>query len=728
MPNITYGSAFNANTTYVPGLYQQVIPPAPSVNGAVTAISFVVGTRSWGKLNSPQLMSLPSQANAVYGGIGAPALTDPHDLCTDVTIALGQGNPLNGVGLYAVGVGDGSETQAASAITDTLGNPVLPLLGKWTGIKGNQLSGKCTTGGPGPDQTLTFSGTFTVNDVVALKFVNGTLPTGTVNISYTVVSGDTTATLLATHVAAAINANATLQSAGFTATSALGVVTISWPSSLQSVVITPAINGATILTIGGSITATDVLTLKVLDSGLPGGQIALPYTVQGGDTTTTIATALKNAVNANTLLAAAGITATSSAAVVTLKSVSANQTTYTKTNNVGATETMVFTGGPTELVASARVPSIQLQIVPFPGGGNVETYAGLSGVPANFPAAAAAALSSGLNSARGPSNFVVPGTPAPTANGPLLNTFFTFSGGTDGRNVTSSELVGNSAANPATGIYTAQRLQFQPTGLWIAGLTDQSVYNTIQQFCDQNNIAFGLTFAAGTSTADAVAAKYSYGITDYQCFYFKDWQYFSDTANGVQRLVSPVPYGMGAISALPPWNSPLNVAIKLTGGTERDNPITGSVPYTYDELNSLGQAGIMLLENQGGTIVFENGYNSVGNNDPTSFVEYTRMVNYICATNALTLNQFKGLLTTFKANDAVRGQMATVLNQFFQELLTKERIGGFAVTVDPTNNPNNQLAQHEVAINEQVTFLPSIQTIFSSLQGGTTVITPNQGS
>lgn len=78
------------------------------------------------------------------------------------------------------------------------------------------------------------------------------------------------------------------------------------------------------------------------DAGLAGGLKAVNYTVVAGNTLTNIATGLKNAVNADTSLQAIGVTASSSAAVVTLKSTSVNVTTYTQSTSGGATEVITL--------------------------------------------------------------------------------------------------------------------------------------------------------------------------------------------------------------------------------------------------------------------------------------------------------------------------------------------------------------------------------------------------
>jgi RHS repeat-associated protein len=101
--------------------------------------------------------------------------------------------------------------------------------------------------------------------------------------------------------------------------------------------------GTATATIGGTATAGDVLTFTVHDAGLSGGQEAVSYTVPSGATTTTIATGIAAAINADSNLQAIGVTATSSAAVVTLKSTSVNVTSYTGSTSGGATETVALT-------------------------------------------------------------------------------------------------------------------------------------------------------------------------------------------------------------------------------------------------------------------------------------------------------------------------------------------------------------------------------------------------
>jgi RHS repeat-associated protein len=95
-------------------------------------------------------------------------------------------------------------------------------------------------------------------------------------------------------------------------------------------------------TIGGTITASDTLTITVQDSALSGGQEVVNYTVQSGDTTTTIAANLAAAITADTNLQTLGVNAVSAGKVITFKSASPNQTSFTESTSAGATETITL--------------------------------------------------------------------------------------------------------------------------------------------------------------------------------------------------------------------------------------------------------------------------------------------------------------------------------------------------------------------------------------------------
>ncbi len=92
--------------------------------------------------------------------------------------------------------------------------------------------------------------------------------------------------------------------------------------------------------VGGSVTAGDVLTVTVKDSGLSGGQQAVNYTIQSGDSLSTIAANLAANITLESSLQTLGVNATSSSGIISLKSVSPNITTYAGSSSGGATATL----------------------------------------------------------------------------------------------------------------------------------------------------------------------------------------------------------------------------------------------------------------------------------------------------------------------------------------------------------------------------------------------------
>src|ERR1700693_4226395 len=108
------------------------------------------------------------------------------------------------------------------------------------------------------------------------------------------------------------------------------------------------------ITVGGTVTTSDPLTLNFANPNLPGGTAPAAYTAIGGDTTTTIATGLAAAINASTALKGVQIGATSNGSLVTIQFPSAvpapgtspgapppaNPTAITATVGGSATETL----------------------------------------------------------------------------------------------------------------------------------------------------------------------------------------------------------------------------------------------------------------------------------------------------------------------------------------------------------------------------------------------------
>ena len=203
-------------------------------------------------------------------------------------------------------------------------------------------------------ENLTIGGSKTTSDVLTVKVADPALGGGSESVTYTVLSGDNLNSIAA-GVKSAINADTALSTLGVTATSASAVVSITSNSTNVTAYSTSLSGGATetmalsvnpnptmLAQIGGSKTTSDVLTLNFYDSGLAGGTQAISYTVLGGDTLTSIATAITSAINGSTALSNQGISATSSGTVITITSKSPNATTYRASYSGSATESILF--------------------------------------------------------------------------------------------------------------------------------------------------------------------------------------------------------------------------------------------------------------------------------------------------------------------------------------------------------------------------------------------------
>jgi hypothetical protein len=100
------------------------------------------------------------------------------------------------------------------------------------------------------------------------------------------------------------------------------------------------------LTVGGTITAGDVLTLNVINSSLGGSELALPYTVLSSDTTTTIAAYFAGTINNNTTLKNLGLNANSNENLLNVLAKTTNLTTFSTETSENATETLTMGSSP----------------------------------------------------------------------------------------------------------------------------------------------------------------------------------------------------------------------------------------------------------------------------------------------------------------------------------------------------------------------------------------------
>jgi hypothetical protein len=514
------------------------------------------------------------------------------------------------------------------------------------------------------------------------------------------------------------------------------------------------------VTVGGSKTSGDTIILTFTNSKITGSPLSLPmYTVLTGDTLTTIATALKGLINASTALIAAGITATSSGAVV---SVVANTDldiipVITSTLSEAATETITVaspsavTGGTlTALYTGVLGNKIKLSILPGSSASKVnvlltawagkaqEYYVGLPNTSA-FWAALASTLSGGAGPTV-PSSVLASFAPASSTHGPQLQVATALSGGTDGRGVSAGQMVGSATGGvtgQGSGLYALLPAKPFCQQAACVGLTDMTVAPSIQEFAYQNGILMFIAQAINTDPTDAVTALNTYGIDNYQVICFIDWCQMFDPVNNVARYVSPDgPLG-GLVAALAPQNSPLNKQLQGVITTSRLQAIG---PYNDSEVGLANTNGLALVSNpigQGPTFGFVTAVNTSLDNLGTAPVEYSRMTNFLIQSIGANLGIYLGANQLQRPIDPVRAAIKQSLNTFLNGMISAVPAQLDAATVlceydssgtmggVPGYNTNATIAAHQCSVFVAATYVSSIWYLIFTLQGGTTVSVQN---
>lgn len=282
----------------------------------------------------------------------------------------------------------------------------------------NRISAVKSTG-----DVAKISGTVTPSDVVSIIVNDASLPGGTKQIDYTVQGGDTLADI-ARELSAAITSDSDMQSSHI---NAFAVMAADSPSSIgaqiflrstsneptvfkgdtsggatESIELGYMFNGTTNAIIGGSATASDVVTVIISDASLPSNPTSENYTVQGGDTLDDIATGLATAINANTDFQTAGITADSHKNVLNIQSRSTTVTNCDSSFSGGATETIEFkpciNGTQTAIIAgsvtSSDVLTLTIKDAGLSGGSQAVNY---TVQPGDTTSVIAAGLASAIN-------------------------------------------------------------------------------------------------------------------------------------------------------------------------------------------------------------------------------------------------------------------------------------------------------------------------------------------
>lgn len=130
--SISAFGAINPTALIVPGLYVQIVPPQLLLlNGVPTNVIGLVGSASWGPVNSPTEFGTMSQYASLFG----PVINRTLDLGTSAALATLQGAQ----DFVAVRVTDGTDVAATFVVTVT-SQTLRTYTSLYTGSFGNQIT------------------------------------------------------------------------------------------------------------------------------------------------------------------------------------------------------------------------------------------------------------------------------------------------------------------------------------------------------------------------------------------------------------------------------------------------------------------------------------------------------------------------------------------------------------------------------------------------------------
>ncbi len=736
---VIQSGSINTTALSVPDLYVQIVPPQNAfINGIPTNILGMVGTSSWGPVDSPVIVGNLNQFVQNFG----PILTNKYDMGTHVALASLQGAS----NFRCVRVTDGTDESSTVNVVDTAGSPVtgLVLTAFYTGAVGNTIVATVSAGSSSVPGTLTYK--------LTLVIPNG-LPEVFDNI------GGTGATLWA-NMANAVN----LGQSGIRGPSQLCVASLN--TFLSSVSVVTAGSYATLPTLGttgngsGSVLAATMKSVSATVAAAGSGYApADTITITGGThtissifnvVTTKVVSIAVNAGGSNYLvgdiITLAGGTA-GTKAILTVASVSggavatvtitnagaytANSASFTQfaTSGVGsgATFDTALFGVRTLTVNTAGaytiLPSSPVAQGSTSGSGTGATLTVLWGLLS----VAVTSAGTGYDSTSVFSVTGGGGTGGATgtlgigsANAPATATY-TLSGGTNGiTNVVADTLVGTDVV-PRTGMYALRN-----SGSSIVDLCDcddSTTWSTQVSYGLSEGSYMIMVGPAGETITSAVTAKQTAGINSYAAkLQLGDWIYWNDTYNNQVRVVSPQGPHAGLLANLSPEKSSLNKQIYGIIGTQKSFV---NQTYSQADLEELGNAGLDVIANPcpGGSYFGPRFGHNTSSNAVIHGDNYTRMTNYIAYTLNAGMGMYVGQLQTVQERLNAKTTLQTFLSNLQQQNMIGDVNGGpaYQVVLDATNNPSSRVALGYQQADVKIVYLSVVEYFIINVEGGQSV-------
>jgi hypothetical protein len=349
-PQGTPGIADFRNPTLIPNFDRNSVKGDGSTNNGISTVNH--SSPAGFLAANPRA---PAQATATIGGT--------FTLGDEVTLEM-----LNGVfpggyisHTYTTVAGD-TPTTVAEALADLFNDdPVAAGFDVEVDVAGSVLTfnqngpiGNFTTlSAPLSEPSkITVGGTALTGDVLAVLFTGPQFGAGVLVTSNTTTSQN--ATTMALNLSNAINANAALTALGISSSPTAGVIALTVPAAAEPATVTAWVNTiAPTATIVGTAATGDTLNLTFTNVAIAGSPHTVTYVAVGGETATVLATALTALINADPVLIAAGVTATSALGVISyFYQQASGQIRFGESVSPGS-ETITITTTPTETIVVA---------------------------------------------------------------------------------------------------------------------------------------------------------------------------------------------------------------------------------------------------------------------------------------------------------------------------------------------------------------------------------------
>lgn len=681
MPVIQQGST-NINNLKVPNVYTQIQKPqATAVNGVPTNTLGMVGTASWGLVNSPVVVGSLSEFQTSFGEV----LTDPHDLGTAVSIAALQGAN----NMLCVRVTDGTDTKATANLLS-----VPPLPPTVITIAAQLVAAIASDPVVGAVDNL--DGTYKVSSKTPADSFSITVDSlQDYKIGSAVLSVDT--------VADNTNYFTKIDTTNYIYNSGVGATAISIAAGLvAAAALDPTVDFTDNL--DGTYNVTSKIPTTHWDLSVDSNQSFVVkealVTVDTASTSETYSTG----INSNTY----NYTWSGSASVgLILTALYSGEVGNTITATVGEGSNSSQTS--TSYKISILRPGYPPEVFDNISGSGEELYMNIMD-----------AINKGQSSVRSKSLLVVASLPVvPISVSPALNEY-TLTGGTNGNTtITGNTLLGIDGTT-RTGLYSLRGSQASIA--FLVGNTDDTTWANEAAYGLSEGTYMILTGAAG-EYADISGAATNKKTVGLDCYDVKlllgDWCYFNDTVNGQLRLVSPQAYVAGKLANTSPEQSSLNNQIYGIVGTQSTE---NAHVYSDADLILLINAGIdvVTIQSPGGNYFSCRIGCNTSSNPLTNGDNYTRLTNYIAYSLDSAAGVFIGKTITPTLMSAADG---TITN-FLYNMQKKEMIDNFSVQLNDANNPPSQTVLGMMQADVKVQYFAILAVFLINVEGSqaTTVV------